>query len=64
MEWAADGADATIRRTVLQDGQVTATDSFFSRYAPWREKWVVGTAGAPTATGAAAPTAGATPKPS
>ena len=43
VEWAADGADATIGRTVLQDGQVTASDSFFSRYAPWREKWVVGT---------------------
>jgi vancomycin resistance protein YoaR len=66
VEWAADGADATIGRTVLQDGQVTATDSFFSRYAPWRDKWVVGTGGAPAApaaTGAPAPTAGATPRP-
>jgi vancomycin resistance protein YoaR len=60
VEWAADGADATIRRTVLQDGQVTASDSFFSRYAPWREKWVVGTGGAP----APGPTAGPTPRPS
>ena len=49
VEWAADGADATIGRTVLQDGQVTASNSFFSRYAPWREKWVVGTGGAPPA---------------
>ena len=68
VEWAADGADATIGRTVLQDGQVTASDSFFSRYAPWREKWVVGTGGAPAAPAArrraaAAPTAGATPRP-
>jgi vancomycin resistance protein YoaR len=43
VEWKADGVDATIRRTVLQGGQVLFTDSFFSRYAPWQEKWVVGT---------------------
>jgi len=43
VEWRADGVDATIRRTVLQNGQTLFSDSFFSRYAPWREKWVVGT---------------------
>jgi vancomycin resistance protein YoaR len=42
VEWASDGADATIQRTILKDGQVIGSDSFFSRFAPWREKWVVG----------------------
>jgi vancomycin resistance protein YoaR len=53
VEWASDGADATIRRTITEDGQVVGNDSFFSRYTPWREKWVVGTAGAAVATGTA-----------
>lgn len=43
VEWSSDGADATIRRTLVQNGQVTGGDTFFSRYSPWREKWVVGT---------------------
>lgn len=43
VEWSADGADATIRRTVALGGQTLFTDAFFSRYAPWREKWVIGT---------------------
>lgn len=43
VEWKSDGVDATIRRTVLAGGQVTLNDSFFSRYVPWQEKWVVGT---------------------
>ena len=43
LEWKADGVDATIRRTVLQGAQTLLSDSFFSRYAPWQEKWAVGT---------------------
>ena len=43
VEWSADGVDATIRRTVTQQGKTLLSDSFFSRYVPWREKWVVGT---------------------
>lgn len=42
VEWSSDGADATIRRTIVQDGQLIGGGSFFSRYSPWREKWVVG----------------------
>jgi vancomycin resistance protein YoaR len=45
VEWSSDGADTTIRRTITVDGQVAGTDSFFSRFPPWREKWVVGTGG-------------------
>ncbi len=43
LEWKADGVDATIRRTVLQGAQTLLADSFFSRYAPWQEKWAIGT---------------------
>jgi len=43
VEWSADGVDATIRRLVTVGGQTLISDSFFSRYVPWREKWVVGT---------------------
>ena len=46
VEWSADGVDATIRRLVTVGGQSLISDSFFSRYVPWREKWVVGTGGA------------------
>lgn len=43
VEWSADGADATIRRLVSAGGHTVINDSFFSRYVPWREKWVAGT---------------------
>ena len=42
VEWSADGADATIRRLVTQNGSTLLNDAFFSRYVPWREKWLVG----------------------
>lgn len=42
VEWKADGVDATVRRVVTQNGRPLLTDSFFSRYVPWREKWAVG----------------------
>ena len=42
VEWSADGADATIRRLVTQNGSPLLNDAFFSRYGPWREKWLVG----------------------
>jgi vancomycin resistance protein YoaR len=43
LEWSADGVDATIRRTVTSQGKTLLSDSFFSRYVPWREKWAIGT---------------------
>lgn len=45
-EWAAEGLDATIGRIVIGRGQNLLQDTFFSRFVPWREKWLVGT-GAP-----------------
>jgi vancomycin resistance protein YoaR len=43
LEWKSDGVDATIGRLVTQAGKTLLSDSFFSRYAPWQEKWAVGT---------------------
>lgn len=43
VEWAVDGIDATIIRIVRRGDEVVRTDRFFSRFVPWREKWVVGT---------------------
>jgi vancomycin resistance protein YoaR len=43
LEWKSDGVDATIRRVVTAGTQTLLSDSFFSRYAPWQEKWAVGT---------------------
>jgi vancomycin resistance protein YoaR len=42
LEWSADGVDTTIRRVVTAGGKTVASDAFFSRYMPWREKWAVG----------------------
>jgi vancomycin resistance protein YoaR len=43
VEWKTDGVEATIKRLILHSGQTLLSDSFFSRYAPWQEKWVIGT---------------------
>lgn len=43
VEWAAEGVKTVIRRQVSQDGTVRV-DEFSSEFAPWRERWVVGTA--------------------
>ena len=36
VDWAADGADATIVRTVWKDGAVYFTDTFTTHYEPWQ----------------------------
>jgi vancomycin resistance protein YoaR len=66
VEWAVDGLDATITRTV-RTGETSRTDRFFSRYTPWREKWIVGTkpdpaAAQPTQAPASQPTAQPSPQ--
>jgi len=42
-EWKADGVDAVVRRIVTVNGKQSLSDSFSSRYAPWQEKWAIGT---------------------
>jgi vancomycin resistance protein YoaR len=36
VDYAADGADITITRTVYIDNQVHFSDSFFTRFRPWQ----------------------------
>lgn len=36
VDWAAEGADVTVTRTVWRDGQVYFTDDFNTHYQPWQ----------------------------
>lgn len=36
VDWSADGADVTISRTVLKDGQIYFEDTFVTSYKPWQ----------------------------
>ena len=56
VDYAADGADVTVTRTVTRDGQVISEDRVFTRYQPWQAIFKVGTGGAPPS-----PTATPTP---
>lgn len=40
---ARGGLDVTVRRVVLEDGQIVRQDSFFSRFQPWPDIFVRGT---------------------
>jgi vancomycin resistance protein YoaR len=44
VDWAKDGVDVTVRRTVTERDTVIHQDTFFSRYQPWRAVYLVGTA--------------------
>jgi vancomycin resistance protein YoaR len=43
IDFAHDGADVTIWRKILVNGQVVKRDKFFSRYDPWVARYLVGT---------------------
>lgn len=45
IDWAKDGVDVTVRRTVTEGDVVIHQDTFFSRYRPWRAVYLVGTGG-------------------
>ena len=47
VEWAKDGVDVTVRRTVTQDGIVIHQDVFVSRYQPWAARFLKGTGNSP-----------------
>jgi vancomycin resistance protein YoaR len=36
VDWAAQGADVTVTRTVTRDGQVITADEFTTHYLPWQ----------------------------
>jgi vancomycin resistance protein YoaR len=42
IDWAVDGADVTVTRTVLRDGQVYLEDAFHTHYLPWRDVYEYG----------------------
>jgi len=43
VDWAHQGADVTVRRIVKEGDKVVSTDTFFSRYQPWADVFLVGT---------------------
>jgi vancomycin resistance protein YoaR len=44
VDWAKDGVDVTVHRTVTERDEVIHQDTFFSRYNPWNAVYLVGTA--------------------
>lgn len=46
VEWAHEGVDVVVVRTVFENGSVIHEDRFFSRYAPWSAMYLRGTKGA------------------
>lgn len=43
VDWAIDGLDVTVKRTVKEGDAVIHRDTFFSRYKPWQAVYLVGT---------------------
>jgi len=43
VDWAVDGADVLVKRTVEKDGRILYEDRVFTRYQPWRAVFKVGT---------------------
>lgn len=42
VDWAAEGADVTVTRTVYRDGQVYFSDQVYTHYLPWRAVYEYG----------------------
>ncbi|MEI8132052.1 MAG: VanW family protein [Leptolinea sp.] len=42
IDWAADGADVTVRRTVTKNGQPYLEDDFITHYQPWQSVFEYG----------------------
>ena len=42
VDWAKDGVDVTVYRTVTENGQIIHQDTIFSRYRPWQAVYKVG----------------------
>jgi vancomycin resistance protein YoaR len=42
VDWAVEGADVTVTRTVTRDGQILYNDNFFTRYEPWGDVYEYG----------------------
>jgi len=42
VDWAVEGADVIVTRTVMRGGEVLYEDTFNTHYMPWREVWQYG----------------------
>jgi len=42
VDYAADGAEIRVTRTVYKDDQVHFSDSFYTKFQPWQEVWEYG----------------------
>ncbi len=42
VDWAVEGADVTVTRTVTRNGEVLYNDNFFTQYEPWGDVWEYG----------------------
>ena len=42
VDWAVDGADVTVTRTVMRDGSILHDDVFETHYMPWQAKYEYG----------------------
>lgn len=42
VDWAVEGADVSINRTVTRNGEILFEDVFTTHYTPWREIWEYG----------------------
>lgn len=50
VDYAVDGADVTVYRTVYRDGEVLHQDTFLSQYIPWQAIYQVAPGSAPSST--------------
>jgi hypothetical protein len=42
VDWAAEGADVSVNRTVLRNGETLFSDTFFTHYRPWQAVYEYG----------------------
>ena len=42
VDWAADGADVTVSRTVTRNGEVIISDTIYTQYRPWQAVYEYG----------------------
>jgi hypothetical protein len=42
VDYAADGAKIYVNRIVYSGDQIRFSDSFFTQFQPWQEKWEYG----------------------
>ena len=52
VEWAAEGMNVTVTRSIFEDTTLITKDTFKSKFLPWREKWLIGAEPTPTPTDA------------